>query len=81
MTRNVLAPEYADGARRRAALARELERRAPDVLALQEVTRGDVRPLAAEGWHVVPHPRWSADGMGAVLAARTSFHHKPSWPR
>ncbi|MYS90215.1 MULTISPECIES: endonuclease/exonuclease/phosphatase family protein [Streptomyces] len=73
MTMNVLAPQYADGPARRAVLARELRRRMPDVLALQEVTRGDVRALVDAGWHVVPHPRWSADGVGAVLAARRPF--------
>ena len=52
MTRNVLAPRYADGASRRAVLAREIQRRAPDVLALQEVTHEDVAALADDGWHV-----------------------------
>ncbi|MBR8642248.1 endonuclease/exonuclease/phosphatase family protein [Streptomyces tuirus] len=73
MTMNVLAPQYADGPGRRAVLARELRRREPDVLALQEVTRGDVAALVDAGWHVVPHPRWSSDGVGAVLAARRPF--------
>ncbi|MEU0069887.1 endonuclease/exonuclease/phosphatase family protein [Streptomyces sp. NPDC006332] len=73
MTMNVLAPRYADGPARRAVLAREVRRLNPDVLALQEVTRADVAALVAEGWHVVPHPRWSATGEGAVLAARRPF--------
>ncbi|UNS96411.1 endonuclease/exonuclease/phosphatase family protein [Streptomyces tubbatahanensis] len=73
MTMNVLAPEYADGAGRRAVLARELAGLAPDVLALQEVTRADVAALAGDGWHVLPHPRYGSDGVGAVLAARTPF--------
>ncbi|MEU2270925.1 endonuclease/exonuclease/phosphatase family protein [Streptomyces olindensis] len=73
MTMNVLAPRYADGPRRRAVLVRELRRRDPDVLALQEVTRADAAALVDAGWQVVPHPRWSADGVGAVLAARRPF--------
>ncbi|MBP0461032.1 endonuclease/exonuclease/phosphatase family protein [Streptomyces montanisoli] len=75
MTMNVLAPQYADGASRRAVLAREIQRLRPDVLALQEVTREDVAELVGAGWHVVPHPRWSSDGVGAVLAARRPFGH------
>ncbi|NSC21049.1 endonuclease/exonuclease/phosphatase family protein [Streptomyces albus subsp. chlorinus] len=70
---NVLAPEYADGAARRRVLAREIERLAPDVLALQEVSRADVAGLAERGWHVAPHPRYGSDGIGAVLAARQPF--------
>ncbi|MFC6063038.1 endonuclease/exonuclease/phosphatase family protein [Streptomyces ochraceiscleroticus] len=73
MTMNVLAPQYADGSSRRAVLAQELQRLGPDVLALQEVTRRDVAALVEEDWHVVPHPRWSSDGVGAVLAARRPF--------
>ncbi|MGP3986150.1 endonuclease/exonuclease/phosphatase family protein [Streptomyces sp. 3N207] len=73
MTMNVLAPQYADGTARRAVLARELRRLRPDVLALQEVTRQDVAALAEDGWYTAPHPRWSADGVGAVLAARSPF--------
>lgn len=74
-TMNVLAPQYADGPNRRAVLTREWERLRPDVLALQEVTREDVAALADAGRHVVPHPRWSSDGVGAVLAARRAFGH------
>ncbi|MFK4064313.1 endonuclease/exonuclease/phosphatase family protein [Streptomyces sp. NPDC029674] len=80
MTMNVLEPRYADGARRRKILARELRRLAPDVLALQEVTRADVAALGDAGWHVVPHPRWSSDGVGAVLAARRPFGRVVSDP-
>ncbi|MEU1934458.1 endonuclease/exonuclease/phosphatase family protein [Streptomyces coeruleorubidus] len=75
MTMNVLAPQYADGASRRAVLAREIRHQEPDVLALQEVTREDMAALVDDGWHVVPHPRWSSDGVGAVLAARRPFGH------
>ncbi|WP_328407511.1 endonuclease/exonuclease/phosphatase family protein [Streptomyces violaceus] len=73
MTMNVLAPSYADGSSRRAILAEELQRLGPDVLALQEVTREDTEALERSGWHVLPHPRWSAEGVGAVLAARRPF--------
>ncbi|MFD6172609.1 endonuclease/exonuclease/phosphatase family protein [Streptomyces coeruleorubidus] len=55
MTMNVLAPQYADGASRRAVLAREIRHQDPDVLALQEVTQEDVAALVDDGWHVVPH--------------------------
>ncbi|MFI7015567.1 endonuclease/exonuclease/phosphatase family protein [Streptomyces sp. NPDC050164] len=75
MTTNVLAPQYADGASPRAVLAREIQRQDPDVLALQEVTREDVAALVDAGRHVAAHPRWSADGVGAVLAARRPFGH------
>ncbi|MEU6179344.1 endonuclease/exonuclease/phosphatase family protein [Streptomyces coeruleorubidus] len=70
---NVLASQYADGASRRAVLAREIRRQDLDVLALQEVTREDMAALVDDGWHVVPHPRWSSGGVGAVLAARRPF--------
>ncbi|MEU1573281.1 endonuclease/exonuclease/phosphatase family protein [Streptomyces collinus] len=73
MTMNVLAPSYADVSSRRAILAEELQRLSPDVLALQEVTREDAEVLERSGWHVLPHPRWSAEGVGAVLAARRPF--------
>ncbi|MFB7084381.1 endonuclease/exonuclease/phosphatase family protein [Streptomyces sp. NPDC056296] len=73
MTMNVLAPSYADGSSRRVVLAEELQRLGPDVLALQEVTREDAEVLESSGWHVLPHPRWSAEGVGAVLAARRPF--------
>lgn len=75
---NVLAPSYADGQRRRAVLAGELRRLDPDVLALQEVTRQDAEVLERGGWHVLPHPRWSAEGVGACLAARRPFGHTVS---
>uniref|UniRef100_UPI00403FF5AE endonuclease/exonuclease/phosphatase family protein n=1 Tax=Streptomyces sp. DG1A-41 TaxID=3125779 RepID=UPI00403FF5AE len=80
MTMNVLAPQYADGASRRAVLAREIQSQDPDVLALQEVTPEDVATLADAGRHVVPHPRWSFDGVGAVLAARRPFGHTVTDP-
>ncbi|MCV2457810.1 endonuclease/exonuclease/phosphatase family protein [Streptomyces sp. ICN988] len=80
MTMNVLAPSYADGPSRRAVLAEELKRLSPDVLALQEVTREDAEGLERSGWHVLPHPRWSAEGVGAVLAARTVFGRSVSDP-
>jgi endonuclease/exonuclease/phosphatase family metal-dependent hydrolase len=80
MTMNVLAPQYADGASRRAVLAREIHRQDPDVLALQEVTPEDVAALADAGWLVVPHPRWSSGGVGAVLAARHPFGHTVTDP-
>lgn len=70
LTMNVLAPEYADGPARRRVLAAALADAAPDVLALQEVVRDDVRRLEADGWRVVPHPRSGPDGVGAVLAVR-----------
>ncbi|WP_255953077.1 endonuclease/exonuclease/phosphatase family protein [Streptomyces odontomachi] len=76
LTMNVLAPEYADGAGRRAALARVVRELAPDVLALQEVTHAETAALRAAGWHVVAHPHWSGlppQGVGAVLAARRPF--------
>lgn len=73
MTMNVLAPQYADSPGRRSVLAREIRHLAPDVLALQEVTPGDVEALVDDDWHVAPHPRWSSDGVGAVLAARHPF--------
>ncbi|MFB6554672.1 endonuclease/exonuclease/phosphatase family protein [Streptomyces sp. NPDC056405] len=73
MTMNVLAPSYADGSSRRVVLAEELQRLGADVLALQEVTREDAEVLERSGWHVLPHPRWSAEGVGAVLAARRPF--------
>ncbi|MBQ0862548.1 MULTISPECIES: endonuclease/exonuclease/phosphatase family protein [Streptomyces] len=80
MTMNVLAPQYADPAARRAVLARELHRLRPDVLALQEVGRDELPALAGDGWHLAPHPRWSADGVGAVLAARRPFGHVTADP-
>ncbi|MFC9467116.1 endonuclease/exonuclease/phosphatase family protein [Streptomyces coelicoflavus] len=80
MTMNVLAPSYADGPSRRAVLAEELNRLSPDVLALLEVTREDAEGLERSGWHVLPHPRWSAEGVGAVLAARTAFGRSVSDP-
>lgn len=78
MTMNVLAPGYADGEARRAVLREEVRRLAPDVLALQEVTRREADGLAADGWHVVPHPAWGPDGVGAVLAARLPFGARAS---
>lgn len=76
LTMNVLAPDYADGAGRRAALARVVQELAPDVLALQEVTHAETAALRAAGWHVAAHPHWSGlppQGIGAVLAARRPF--------
>ncbi|MHC5258010.1 endonuclease/exonuclease/phosphatase family protein [Streptomyces sp. UC4497] len=70
LTMNVLAPEYADGPARRRVLDAALADAAPDVLALQEVVRDDVRRLEADGWRVVPHPRSGPDGVGALLAVR-----------
>ncbi|MGH4031144.1 endonuclease/exonuclease/phosphatase family protein [Actinomycetota bacterium Odt1-20B] len=70
LTMNVLEPRLADGPSRRRVLADALAAADPDVLALQEVVQDDVRRLAADGWHVLPHPRTSPDGVGAVLATR-----------
>ncbi|MEV6793293.1 endonuclease/exonuclease/phosphatase family protein [Streptomyces sp. NPDC051320] len=73
LTMNVLELRYADGRRRRAALRRTLTELSPDVMALQEVSRREVTDLHEAGWHVAPHPHWSADDVGAVLAARRPF--------
>ncbi len=72
-TFNVYALEHADGARRTAVAAEGLRRLRPDVVALQEVTRGDETDQVAEllpGYHVVDHRDWSADGVGATTASR-----------
>ncbi|GHJ36570.1 hypothetical protein Sm713_21790 [Streptomyces sp. TS71-3] len=76
LTMNVLEPQYANGGLRRAALGALLEQLAPDVVALQEITGEEATRLRADGWHVAPHPHWSAEpfeGVGAVLAARRPF--------
>ncbi|MEV8565458.1 endonuclease/exonuclease/phosphatase family protein [Streptomyces sp. NPDC051322] len=65
LTMNVLELRYADGPRRRAALRRTLLELSPDVMALQEVGRQEVTGLHEAGWHVAPHPHWSADGVGS----------------
>jgi endonuclease/exonuclease/phosphatase family metal-dependent hydrolase len=70
LTMNVLEPRYADGPARRRVLADAVAAADPDVLALQEVVPQDVRRLTSEGWNVLPHPRTSQDGVGALLAAR-----------
>ncbi|GHH76611.1 hypothetical protein GCM10018793_22730 [Streptomyces sulfonofaciens] len=76
LTMNVLEPRYADGDRRRAALEALLAELDPDVLALQEITRQEAAALGTGGWHVAPHPHFSAEGpegVGAALVAREPF--------
>ncbi|KOT92111.1 hypothetical protein ADK86_21420 [Streptomyces sp. NRRL F-5755] len=74
LTFNALAPRYADWSRRRTAITGAVRRLCPDVVALQEVVRdGDhdgATELLGPGWHLAPHPRWTADGEGALLASR-----------
>jgi len=70
LTINALAPEYADGPRRRAALREGLARLRPDVVAVQEVRPGEAADLVGAGWHVAENVRRSPDGLGAALAAR-----------
>ncbi|MDJ1132188.1 endonuclease/exonuclease/phosphatase family protein [Streptomyces iconiensis] len=74
MTVNVLERTYADWDRRRHVLARGIESWRPDIVALQEVVgEGDhdgTAELLGGGWQLVAHPRWSASGVGAVLASR-----------
>lgn len=80
LTMNILERRFADGAARRRVLADALTAAAPDVLALQEVDADDVRRLTADGWHVLPHPSASPEGIGAVLAARLPFGRTRSDP-
>ena len=70
LTINALAPEYADGPRRRANLRDGLRRLRPDVVAFQEVGADEVAGLVDDGWHIAPTSRRTPDGLGATLAAR-----------
>jgi endonuclease/exonuclease/phosphatase family metal-dependent hydrolase len=74
LTMNVLGPANPDWGRRRPLLARELQRLAPDVVALQEVPcRPDlqvVRELLGPGYRLSPFSHTGDDGVGGVLATR-----------
>src|SRR5689334_19587770 len=74
MTFNLFSPEHADWARRRPVIRAGIAGWRPDLIALQEVVRGDgddqVADLLGEDYHVVHHSRRSANGVGAALAAR-----------
>src|SRR3954462_4469803 len=71
---NVMSPANPDWARRRALLGRELQRLAPDIVALQEVPcRPDLEvghELLGPGYHVTPFSRAAGGGVGGVLAPR-----------
>ncbi|MGK5447406.1 endonuclease/exonuclease/phosphatase family protein [Streptomyces radiopugnans] len=77
MTVNVLEKGHASWDRRREILARGIRAAQPDVVALQEVVRSGeydgVLDLLGGGWHIVSHPCWSSDGVGAALASRWPF--------
>ncbi len=70
VTFNTLAPDQADGPRRRQVAGPALRALAPDVVALQEVTEADPRRLLGNGYELAPHSRRSDDGVGACLASR-----------
>jgi endonuclease/exonuclease/phosphatase family metal-dependent hydrolase len=74
LTYNVLSLGHADGAKRQEVARRGLVELAPDVVALQEVTRaGDhdqARELLGSGWTIVEHPSEPLDPVGACLATR-----------
>jgi endonuclease/exonuclease/phosphatase family metal-dependent hydrolase len=74
LTLNLLARPQADGPRRRAVARAALAGLAPDVVALQEVTRSaavdEVAELLGPGYAVVDSPGRTADGEGACLASR-----------
>jgi endonuclease/exonuclease/phosphatase family metal-dependent hydrolase len=74
LTYNVLSFEHADGGRRQEIVRRGLADLAPDVVALQEVTRDDnrdqARELLGDGWTILPHPAEPPDPVGACLAVR-----------
>jgi endonuclease/exonuclease/phosphatase family metal-dependent hydrolase len=66
LTLNVLSPEHAGWARRRALLQAGIDALRPDVIALQEDT-GD---LLGPGYDVARHGNPSSDGVGAALYSR-----------
>lgn len=70
LTINALAPEYADGPRRRANLREGLRSLRPDVVAFQEVGAEEVAGLLDDGWYIAPTSRRTPGGLGATLAAR-----------
>jgi endonuclease/exonuclease/phosphatase family metal-dependent hydrolase len=74
LTYNILARVFADGPRRHEVVRRSLAELAPDVVALQEVTRtadlDEARALLGPDFTVVEHPNPSDDGGGACLAVR-----------
>lgn len=70
LTINALAPQYADGPRRRATLRDGLRALRPDIVAFQEVGLDEVGGLLDDDWYVAPTSRRTPDGLGATLAAR-----------
>ena len=74
LTMNVLGPANPGWDRRRSLLARELQRLAADVVALQEVPCRPglevVHELLGPGYHVTPFAQVADDGVGGVLATR-----------
>jgi endonuclease/exonuclease/phosphatase family metal-dependent hydrolase len=78
VTFNVLARQHASGHQRHQVVRRALAELRPDVVALQEVTRGAGTDQAADqalepfgpDFEVVDHPAPSPDGVGACLASR-----------
>jgi endonuclease/exonuclease/phosphatase family metal-dependent hydrolase len=74
VTFNVLSIDHADGIRRQEVVRRGLADLAPDVVALQEVTRDQDRDQAREmlgaGWTIFWHPSQPPGAVGACLAIR-----------
>jgi endonuclease/exonuclease/phosphatase family metal-dependent hydrolase len=74
LTFNVLALGHAAGRQRSEVIRRGLAECQPDVVALQEVTRGpgldQALDLLGPEFSIVDHPNPSPDGVGACLASR-----------